>query len=109
MKKKFFKFTLSIFFSCTFLFGLISCEESQSDDLTNTVNKNGSIETSVTVQPVDSSHDVLVTKHIVWHNNIEWKTIETHDTIPALGVDLKDNEGTFEVTRKDYEIYITVK
>ena len=91
----------------------VSCDDEKSD-LTNTVNKEGSVETSVTVQHADSTHDVLITRHKVWSNLTEYKTIEYRDTLPALGTHhtvAENEEGDTKNVSvpKDYEIFITVK
>ena len=94
----------------------LSCtdEEKNNEDLTNTVNKNGSVETSVTVQHLDSFSDLLVTKHKVWHRGNITKDISYSDTIPALGTENKTvessgGESKNVTAKKDYEIFITVK
>ncbi|RYE13605.1 MAG: hypothetical protein EOP51_29495 [Sphingobacteriales bacterium] len=94
---------------------LISCDEEQKpEDLTNEVNKNGAIETSVTVEHLDSAHDVIVTKHAVWAWGSNASSFEHRDTVPALGsapTTVKDVAGydkTVEA-KKEYEIFITVK
>ena len=102
-----------------FLFLLIitfsSCKEEESnEDLTNTVNKNGSVETSVTVQHLDSIHDILVTKHKVWNTGNIAKEVSYSDTIPSLGMENKavknkSGESQHATVKKDYEIFITVK
>jgi PBP1b-binding outer membrane lipoprotein LpoB len=91
-----------------------SCSEDEGKDLVNEVNKNGSIETSVSVNHLDSTHDLLVTKHIVWTNGSTSKTIINNDTIPALGsamVEAEDEKGEAKnaMAKKGYEIFITVK
>jgi hypothetical protein len=91
-----------------------SCEDEEEKDLVNEVNKNGSIETSVSVNHLDSTHDLLVTKHIVWTNGNTSKTIINSDTIPALGsamVEAEDEKGEAKnaMAKKGYEIFITVK
>ncbi len=91
-----------------------SCKEDEEKDLVNEVNKNGSIETSVSVNHLDSTHDLLVTKHIVWTNGNTSKTIINSDTIPALGsemVEAEDEKGEAKnaIAKKGYEIFITVK
>jgi hypothetical protein len=91
-----------------------SCEDEEQKDLVNEVNKNGSIETSVSVNHLDSTHDLLVTKHIVWTNGSTSKTIINNDTIPALGsamVEAADEKGDAKnaIVKKGYEIFITVK
>ncbi len=86
-----------------------SCEDNEEKDLVNEVNKNGSVETSVTVAHVDSAYDVLVTKHAVWANGAIVKNIEWRDTIPALGYTTAINNDKEENIKKAYEIFITVK
>lgn len=94
---------------------MLSCKDKKSnEDVTNEVNKAGSIESSVTVQHADSLHDVLVTTHKVWNNNQAYKTIEYRDTIPALGTEHanaenEDGDTKNVAVKKDYEIFITVK
>lgn len=95
--------TLILFSSC-----------SNNDDITNAVNKDGAIETSVTVNHLDSLHDILITKHKVWVNNNEYKNLAYTDTIPALGkqetvAENKDGDTKKVSVKKDYEIFITVK
>jgi hypothetical protein len=94
--------------------GLASCSDDKKDDSTDTVNKAGSVETSVTVQHADSTHDVLLTTHKVWVNYNEYKTIVYRDTLPALGIENTTAENSDGDTKnvsvkKDYEIFITVR
>ena len=94
--------------------GLASCNDDKKEDSTDTVNKAGSVETSVTVQHADSTHDVLLTTHKVWVNYNEYKTIVYRDTLPALGIENTTAENSDGDTKnvsvkKDYEIFITVK
>ena len=95
-------------------FGLASCGEDKKEDVTDTVNKAGAVETSVTVQHADSTHDVLLTTHKVWTDYKEYRTIVYRDTIPALGIENATAENSDGETqrvnvKKDYEIFITVK
>ena len=108
--KRIFTFSLMVIAVIAF----VSCEEKQQEDITNEVNKNGSVESSVTVDHLDNMNDVLITKHAVWVKGSKIKDIEYRDTVPALGSENKtaeNSEGdtkTVEV-KKDYEIFITVK
>lgn len=101
----------SVFSSMLFFF---SCKEKTNEDITNTINKNGSVETAVTVVHLDSLNDILVTKHAVWVKGNPYKTLEYRDTVPALGMEMKNVENAegqsknVEV-KKEYEIFITVK
>ena len=96
------------------MLGLASCSDDKKEDSTDTVNKAGSVETSVTVQHADSTHDVLLTTHKVWVNYNEYRTIVYRDTLPALGIENTTAENADGDTKnvsvkKDYEIFITVK
>ena len=98
----------------TALILLAACNNEPKEDVTNDVNKAGSVETAVTVEHADSTHDVLVTKHKVWSNYSEYKTIVYRDTIPALGdltteAENADGDKKSVTVKKDYEIFITVK
>jgi|SRR5882757_8837712 len=95
------------------LFVLASCSNDK-DDVTDTVNHAGAVETDVSVQHADSTHDVLTTTHKVWVNFHEYKTVVHLDTIPALGIENTTAENSDGDTKKvsvkkDYEIFITVK
>jgi hypothetical protein len=99
--------------ACIALF-VISCGKDENEDITQTVNKNGAIETAVHVTHLDSTHDILTTTHKVWVRNSEYKTVEYSDTLPSLGKEntvAENEEGdTKQVdVKKEYEIYITVK
>jgi hypothetical protein len=93
---------------------IASCKGRDKDDVTDTVNRAGSVETAVSVQHADSTHDVLLTTHKVWVNFHEFKTIVYRDTIPALGTEQttaenQDGDTKKVNVKKDYEIYITLK
>ncbi len=92
---------------------MFSCNNTEStDDTVQSVQKNASIETEVSVQHADSA-DILVTRHKVWVNNSLAREIINMDTIPALGdtlVTVEQNGNTMQQsTKKDYEFYITVQ
>ena len=91
-----------------------ACKDEPNEDLTNTVNKNGSVESAVTVDHLDSVNDVLITRHVVWYHGQQLKNIVYRDTVPALGIENTTAENTEGDTKnvqvkKDYEIFITVK
>jgi hypothetical protein len=91
-----------------------ACKDEPNEDLTNTVNKNGSVESAVTVEHLDSLNDVLITKHVVWYRGQQLKNILYRDTVPSLGVEKTTAENADGDTKnvqvkKDYEIFITVK
>ena len=88
--------------------------DSGNEDKTQTVDRNGSVETSVSVQHADSTHDVILTTHKVWLHAGEYSTVVHRDTIPAL--DSLSTEGEDAVgdthpvrVKKDYQLFITVK
>ncbi len=90
-----------------------SCNEPK-EDITNDIDKNGSIESSVLVEHINDSFDVLITRHKVWSNNSVSKDIYYRDTIPSLGkiyTTAENSEGDEQRVQvnKDYEVYITIK
>jgi hypothetical protein len=102
--------------TCLLLTGLSTLASCSGDkeDLVNTVNKAGSVETAVTIQHADSTHDVLLTTHKIWVNFQEYKTVIHQDTIPSLGTvnttgENADGDTKDLSVKKDYEIFITVK
>jgi uncharacterized lipoprotein NlpE involved in copper resistance len=93
--------------------GIAGCNDKQ-EDVTDSVNKAGSVETSVHINHLDSVNDELVTVHKIWVKNNVFKTAEYRDTLPSLGLEnteVENEEGDTKNVRvkKDYEIYITVK
>jgi hypothetical protein len=95
------------------LLGLAACNN-KNEDVTDTVNKSGSIETAVHISHIDSLRDELITTHKVWVKQNVYKNLEYRDTIPSLGIQntVAENEdgNTKQVlVPRDYEIYITVK
>ena len=93
---------------------LFSCEPEKNEDITQQINKNGSVETAVEIKHIDSLHDELITTHKVWVNNSAIKEILYRDTIPFLGkkeMTAENNSGDTKkvIVDKAYEIFITVK
>lgn len=98
------------------LFLLFSCNNhpDSNDDITRTVNKDGSVETAVQVDHLDSTHDILITTHRVWVRGLEVKTVLYRDTLPFLGAmnsqsGNRGSDSSESKVKKDYEIFITVK
>lgn len=95
----------------SFLFA--SCGENKNEDIVKEPNKEGSIETVVSVKH-GNGFDILTTTHKVWvHGKID-KTLIKVDTLTSLGKSLVegvDDSGNAKTTLaiKDYEFYITVK
>ena len=94
-------------------FMLQSCTSAPEDKVKD-LSKDGSIETQISVQHLDSLHDLLITTHKVWIKNNLTETLISRDTIPFLGntvVDGDDGNGNIKAlwVKKDYELYITVK
>lgn len=89
-----------------------SCGQ-KNEDIVKEPNKEGSIETVVSVRHEDG-FDILTTTHKVWVKNQLDKTLIKIDTLTSLGTTLaegEDENGNTEraVVPKDYEFYITVK
>ncbi|KIC61680.1 hypothetical protein [Chryseobacterium taiwanense] len=104
---------IQIFLLLLGVLSLQSCNEEYKEDEVNSIDKNASIETELSVKHIDSA-DVLITKHKIWKNNKLFKEIIKTDTIPSLGDTLvsgENKEGYDQTakTKKDYEFYITVQ
>jgi hypothetical protein len=92
---------------------LASCSD-ENEDLTQSVNHNGSVESSIQVNDLDSTHRLLTTRHKIWVHDSVYRTVVYTDTLPALGLErtVAENENGDEkdvTVNKDYEIFITVK
>ena len=83
---------LAILAAAAILF-LFSCSDKGNKDITNSVNKDGSVETAVVVEHIDSTRDVLVTTHKIWFRNSEFKNVVYRDTLPSLGMTTKQAEN----------------
>lgn len=100
-------------FPLLLLTGLIlSCNE-KNEDIVSEPNKDGSIETIVSVKHEDG-FDILTTTHKVWVKNQLDKTLIKVDTLKSLGlttVEGEDQDGYVQKAqvKRDYEFYITVK
>ena len=91
-----------------------NCDDKENEDLTQDVNRQGSVETAVQVTHLDSARDELITTHKVWVKGDNYKTVEYRDTLPSLGTEhtvAENEEGDQKgvEVKKDYEIFITVK
>ena len=89
-----------------------SCDD--NDDKVKEISKNGSIETVMSVNHLNTNLDIVKTSHKIWVKNILVKNIIHTDTIPSLGLTSEEAENSDGDTRsvtlkKDYEIFITVK
>jgi hypothetical protein len=96
------------------IFFLFSCSDKKNEDITSAINKDGSIESAVQVEHLNSEKDILITTHKIWVHNNELKTVVYRDTLPSLGNTSKDAENedgekkTVQV-KKEYEIFLTIK
>ncbi len=94
------------------IIGFFACDDDaeKTDDLTQTINKEGAIETQLSVEHLDSQYDLMISTSKIWVKNDLYKTIVRRDTIPTLGeMDTQDPTGQTIKAKRDYEFYITVK
>jgi hypothetical protein len=89
-------------------------ESAPAEDQGAVLEKDGSVETAISVQHADSTHDIILTSHKVWIKDNEYTTITHRDTIPALDsltTTAENNNGDTQRVRlkKDYQLFITVK
>ena len=91
-----------------------STDSTPKQDTVTTLDTRGCIDSHIAVTHISDSLDLLTTTHMVWANGNTVKTINTYDTIPALGNDFtsaEDKSGNTEVVNapREYEVYVTVK
>jgi len=100
------------FILCLFL---AACDDDNNDDSkAKEVDKNGSIEVSLSTQHIDSLKDVLTTHYIVWNKGAKIKEYDVRDTIPTLGAaqtEVENDNGDTQDAKipKDYDFFVTVK
>lgn len=88
---------------------LASCSD-EKEDVVEQINKEGAVETKMSVEHIDNQYDVIVTSHKTWVKGNLVKDITHRDTIPALGDFIETNDKGEKVQgKKDYEIYFTAK
>lgn len=92
------------------IFAFQACNE----DKTTEIKKNGSVETSIMIEHLNDSLDVVITTHKIWVHQKLIKSYAHCDTLPGLGMttqEAENNEGqTQQVSmKKDYELYVTVE
>src|ERR1700760_2699101 len=93
---------------------MMTSNKNSDDDQGVAVEHDGSVETAISVEHADSTHDVILTSHKVWVKNSEYATILHRDTIPtldSLNTTAEDGVGNTQTARlkKDYQLFITVK
>ena len=92
----------------------VALQGCENEDETRQVNKEGAIETELSVAHLNVSQDILTTTHKIWVAGKTSRVIIHKDTIPTLGVinteaENKDGDTKTVPVRKDYEFYVTVK
>jgi hypothetical protein len=103
-----------IFYALLLAFALTGCDEKEpNEDVVQQPDKDGSIETVLSVTHADSV-DILTTTHKIWVKGNLAKTIVKTDTLSSLGMtteEAEDKDGKTETksVKKDYEFFITVK
>ncbi|MDB4984818.1 MAG: hypothetical protein JWM20_997 [Patescibacteria group bacterium] len=95
---------------------LCSCDPdgSGNEDKTKEVDKDGSVEVTVSVKHLANQRDVVCIERKFYAGGIERRTVQSLDTVPSLGMtndkaqDDNGNDTTVTVP-KNYQIFITVK
>jgi len=100
-------------FGIALIFLLAACDNN-NEDQAKSVDKNGSIEVSLSTSHIDSLKDLLTTHYTVWRKGVKVSEFNKRDTVPSLGTlnteGENDNGDTQDVkVKKDYEFFVTVK
>ena len=93
---------------------LLSACDNNNEDQAKQVDKNGSIEVSLSSRHIDSLKDQLTTHYIVWRKGIKVREFDKKDTVPSLETFTTEGENdngdtTAVKVKKDYEFFVTVK
>jgi hypothetical protein len=91
-----------------------ACDDNNNEDQAKTVDKNGSVEVSLSTKHLNQKQDLLITHYTVWRKNEKVKEYDKRDTIPGLETFTtegeNDNGDTASVkVKKEYEFFVTVK
>jgi hypothetical protein len=106
---------MKLLFLLGFAFILLFCAcNNENSDQVKQVDKNGSIEVSLSTAHIDSAKDLLTTHYTVWRKGVKVREFDKKDTVPSLGQFTtegeNDNGDTKDVNvKKDYEFFVTVK
>lgn len=93
-----------------------ACNDDQSnEDQSKTVDKNGSVEVSLSTKHLDSLKDLLTTHYTIWRKGVMVKQYDKTDTLPSLGKMLPENDDNnsnnsfAQLIPRDYEFFVTIK
>ncbi|MDB5125330.1 MAG: hypothetical protein JWP94_3459 [Mucilaginibacter sp.] len=106
---------MKLLFLLGFAFILLFCAcNNENSDQVKQVDKNGSIEVSLSTAHIDSAKDLLTTHYTVWRKGVKVREFDKKDTVPSLGQFTtegeNDNGDIKDVNvKKDYEFFVTVK
>jgi hypothetical protein len=105
---------MKIFLPLGFVLIMLLAACNDNEDQAKQVDKNGSIEVSLSTAHIDSLKDLLTTHYTVWRKGVKVREFDKKDTVPSLGTITtageNDNGDTKDVTvKKDYEFFVTVK
>ncbi len=90
---------------------LFSCSsDEQDEDVVNNVPKDGAVESTIKVEHLNDSLDILVTDYKIWKNGNTIKSGQLNDTIPSLGFkEVYDENNNKKTVKIDYDVFISVK
>jgi hypothetical protein len=91
-----------------------ACNDNNNDDQAKTVDKNGSVEVTLSSRHLNSLKDELTTHYKVWHKGSIISEFNKKDTVAGLESfkteGENDNGDTQDIkVKKDYEFFVTVK
>lgn len=90
--------------------GIACGSNNNEEDRLKQIDKQGAVESKISITHLGDTADLLTTTHTVWKNNVAVKLSVKYDTLPSLGkTQIADQNDTLKTINKDYEIYITVK
>lgn len=98
----------------TFIIASTAFIACNNEDKVQSISKDAAVETSIQINHLNDSLDIMITRSQIWNKGILVKSIIHTDTLPSLGISFQDGENSEGETQrlavpKDYELYLTVK
>ena len=109
------KKTNKLFYALAIVLAMVSCSSSNTnEDKVRSLDKDGSLETIMSVDHLNDSLDILKIHTHVWVKGELHKTNLKIDTIPALGmtrdtVRTNDDQDSIVDLKKKYQVFFTMQ
>ena len=103
-----------LFYALLIVLAMASCSSNENEDKVKSLDKDGSLETTMSVDHLNDSLDILKVHTNVWVKGTLHKSILKIDTIPSLGmttdtVQTNDDQDSIVQLKKKYQVFFTMQ